>query len=1025
MNKYNSALDFYKKALKVRKKLKSPKILNSYINIGNMYNNTAQYDSALQNFNKASEALKVYKKEIPKSDLKKSDIYLAIGNVYNFKSEHNKSLKYYFKSLKIRKKLLDKNHIDLATVYGNIGTVYRAKSEYDKALKYANKALFIRKENFIENHPHIANSYNNIAIIYSSQGNYEKSLENHFKALNIRKKIFNENNNFELSTSYHNIAIDYDLQGNYEKSLDYLFKSLNIKKKFLGTEHPDIADSYFSLSKAYNLKGDNKKSLEYISKALKIYKKFKNNSKIAMIYNGMALIYKSQKKYKKALKYHFKSLKIKKKIFKKNHISFSISYNNIALIYSDKKNYKKSLKYNFKAISILKNTFGEKHPEISSSYNNMFFVYLEQKNYEKAFECIQKAISSNVMNFNEITNIDKNPKIEKYKDGIQLLNSLNYKAYLYQKLFFENKEEKYSQKAISTYLSCDTLISKMRKNLLSTQDKIKFGEDNYMIYEASVKLCIELADIYSDNLEQSNKYKKLAFYFSEQNKASVLLESIASADALKFSGIPDTLLNLVRKFNIDIASYSNLKNIEEDDSIKNIWNDRLFKAKNSYDSLIKIFEKKYTKYYELKYNNTPVSLEEIQNKLNNKTVMLSYLTSEMDSTISIFAISKKDFLVTHFNLPDNFSNDIRDLRHFLSTAVKANARTLRPLIFDDGKFHYPEEAYNLYKLLFPSKVDSFLNDKNIENLIIIPDGKMATVPFEVFLTEEYKKVEDNKKFSELPYLLNKYNISYNYSATLFNNKKSKELSVNDLIAFAPVFNDEKTSGTTKTTRSILSLSKDKTKTRSFLFDGRYVNPLPGTEVEVDSIFNLYKKNGKKAMIKTHLHANENFVKSGELVKYKIIHFATHGFVNEEKPKFSGILFSQDTTVNTDNIYLEYSSKQQNEGILYQSEIYNLEFNAELVVLSACETGLGKITKSEGVIGLTRALLYAGSKNIIVSLWQVSDDGTKELMIKFYENLLKNEKEKFSIHLRKAKNVLIKDGKYAHPYFWSPFILIGE
>jgi len=162
----------------------------------------------------------------------------------------------------------------------------------------------------------------------------------------------------------------------------------------------------------------------------------------------------------------------------------------------------------------------------------------------------------------------------------------------------------------------------------------------------------------------------------------------------------------------------------------------------------------------------------------------------------------------------------------------------------------------------------------------------------------------------------------------------------------------------------------------------------------------------------HQSANEQFIKSGGLEKYKVLHFATHGFVNSEKPELSGILLAQDSIGNQD-------------GILYSGEIYNLKLNADLVVLSACETGLGKINKGEGIIGLTRALLYAGSKNIIVSLWQVSDESTSDLMIDFYNNLLNTKNKSFSDPLRKAKLKMISEGKFAHPFYWSPFILVGE
>lgn len=117
----------------------------------------------------------------------------------------------------------------------------------------------------------------------------------------------------------------------------------------------------------------------------------------------------------------------------------------------------------------------------------------------------------------------------------------------------------------------------------------------------------------------------------------------------------------------------------------------------------------------------------------------------------------------------------------------------------------------------------------------------------------------------------------------------------------------------------------------------------------------------------------------------------------------------------------------NDGILYMGEIFNLKLNSELMVLSACETGLGKYERVEGVIGLTRALLYAGTKNIIVSLWQVSDKSTEKMMIDFYKDYLNNYDDlyEFNYSLRSAKLKLIKEGKYAHPFFWSPFILIGK
>jgi len=214
-------------------------------------------------------------------------------------------------------------------------------------------------------------------------------------------------------------------------------------------------------------------------------------------------------------------------------------------------------------------------------------------------------------------------------------------------------------------------------------------------------------------------------------------------------------------------------------------------------------------------------------------------------------------------------------------------------------------------------------------------------------------------------------------------------------------------------RQLNWLNTDSLMTNRSMFDRSYITPLPATVTETEAIFKLYDDNNLKAKVLLHNNANEKLIKSGELEHFKVLHFATHGFVNSERPELSGLLLEQDTTGGED-------------GILYSGEIYNLKLNSDLVVLSACETGLGKIQKGEGIIGLTRALLYAGAKNIIVSLWQVADDSTSDLMVNFYKNSLAVKGHRsFSESLRNAKLNMISNGKYAHPLFWSPFILIGN
>jgi len=1015
-----------------------------------------EHAKCYQKQRKLNKAIAVIKPAIEKTLLHNTenniivaDAYNVLGFQYVYQSKFDSTLFYWKKTLKIRKELLNENHADIAGSYLSIGVVYHNKSEYDLALGYYLQSLQIRKKLFGEKHISVAANYNNIGVAYWNKNEYNLALEYYFKSLKIRKELLGEKHPL-VANNYNNIGLVYWNKTEYDLALEYYFKSLQIRKELLGEKHIKIANSYNNIGLAYADKKEHDLSLEYYFKALQIYKELlgEKHPNTATNYNNIGLVYADKKEYDSALDYYFKSLKIRKELLGEKHNDVAMSYNNIGNVYSEKNEYDLALEYHFKTLQIRKELLGKKHADVALSYNNIAIVYNRKKEYDLALQYYQKGIASSLRNFNDTINVHYVPQIKDYLNFQYLLQTLQAKAEIFAepdnviplntKMLSGLSNNDRLKIALRHYQACDTLITKYRQEITTKSDKLALGEKASEIYKDAINVCVDI----ETSVKPSNiiNYNELAFYFSEKNKSSVLLEALAGSEALNFSGIPDTLLNLEHKLSLDITNYDNLKNNEGNDSLANVWNNRLFKSQRSYDSLIVVFETNYPKYYNLKYNNSSATIKQVSDLLDKKTALLSYFIG--DSTITIFAIKKKtfpggqNFIVKQVPKLKKIDlkiawlrNDISDIS-ILAMEVKDSTHEY----VDD----YIEVADELYKTLFPKEITNFLN-KRIKNIIIIPDGMLATLPFEALHTQKYKVSwtdwKNQNYFSDMPYLVKNYNISYNYSATLFqqsspkqNTKKVEITPLNDWIAFAPVFDNANTAGTTTRTRKLLTFENknDSLKTRSYLRNGTYVSPLPGSEKEIETIFDLYEQNKKKAAIKTHKQANEKFVKSKELQNYKIIHFATHGFVNEAKPELSGILFAQDTVSILSEIDKLLGNKPQNEGILFQSEIYNLKFNSELIVLSACETGLGKITKGEGVIGLTRALLYAGTKNIIVSLWQVSDNSTKELMINFYKNLLSDKKQvKFAKHLSDAKRKMIEEKKYAHPYFWSPFILIGE
>lgn len=567
-----------------------------------------------------------------------------------------------------------------------------------------------------------------------------------------------------------------------------------------------------------------------------------------------------------------------------------------------------------------------------------------------------------------------------------------------------NPENYYNnlQIALRHYKAIDTLINQVRIEMKTNSDKLALGEEANHAYTEAIAVCYQLAEL-SDNKKDTEKYLQMAFGFSEKNKSSVLLESLAGAEAMKFSGIPNELLDKESNLqsNINVA-----KQIiaERSDSLKvAAFQSKLFNYNRAYDSLIHVFETNYREYFELKYSNKLASIDDLQGILDKKTTIISY--TETDSLIYAFVISKNQYFVKQ--LPK--TTDYEKLLDIIRMQIMSRVGNTK---------YFAENMNKLHKQLFDFEIPA-----NTENLLIIPSGKMALLPFEALVTD-LGDVEKND-YSQLSYLINEYNISYSYSANLFyrtfpkdKTQKIEVTQLNDWLAYAPVFSDESTGYLTKQTHEMLRAMDENTvdtlQTRGTLLSGEYISPLPGTRSEVEDILEVFDSQHKKANALFNLSANEASVKSGDLENYKYIHFASHGMVNMEKPELSGIILAQDSTIDED-------------GILYIGEMFNLKLNADLTVLSACETGIGEIKKGEGLIGLSRALLYAGSKNIIVSLWKVADNSTKDLMLDFYNNLIENETESsgFSKPLREAKLQMIQNKTYAHPYYWSPFILIGK
>ena len=297
------------------------------------------------------------------------------------------------------------------------------------------------------------------------------------------------------------------------------------------------------------------------------------------------------------------------------------------------------------------------------------------------------------------------------------------------------------------------------------------------------------------------------------------------------------------------------------------------------------------------------------------------------------------------------------------------------------------------------------------------------MPFEALV-----KTTDGADYASLSYLVKTNEIVYAPSASVIAAIRGANPSVregsagkNILLIADPVFNsnDPRAKGNGSAAASgetrglglgLVSAIQD-VNGESMPEYGMRLARLAGTRIEADSIANIARAGGSQPDIWTDLNASEDSVRGRDVTKYRVVHIATHGLLDAKRPQFTGVVLS-------------LVGNKTNDGFLRTDEVFNLRMGAPLVMLSACETGLGKEKRGEGVIGLTRAFMYAGAPTVGVSLWSVADKSTADLMTDFYKRLLAGSSSP-AASMRAAQTAMIDGKKYSAPFYWAPFVLVGE
>ncbi|MFK7908483.1 MAG: CHAT domain-containing protein, partial [Chitinophagales bacterium] len=479
----------------------------------------------------------------------------------------------------------------------------------------------------------------------------------------------------------------------------------------------------------------------------------------------------------------------------------------------------------------------------------------------------------------------------------------------------------------------------------------------------------------------------LAFSFSEKSKNSLLLESIKANEGKSVVGVPDSLLQKEKDLNIDIAFYGKTlqkaQDQKEEAKIK-LYQKYLSQSRLQLVDLREALERDFPKFHALKYRGETTSIAALQSKLLGKqSAFVEYFVG--DSSTFAFVITQSSTDLLRLKNPSILQKEAVNFREVLLNpkAFQQDAKTA----FAD----YQNKASILYQSVLQPVLSSLSND--IQRLILVPDGFLNAIPLEALTkTSETTAGFD---FAKLPYVLYDYSIQYAYSADLLlqNQTRQSQISSNaECLAFAPSYQKGEVAAAQKG-----SLQQLRNTTGN----------LEGTVREIQAIAQFF--NGQFDFGKT---ATERQFKQFA-PQFGILHLAMHGVPDFDNANFNHLQFSN---LETDTL---------EDNLLHHYEIANMDLQAQLVVLSACETGVGKYEKGEGVYSLARSFMYAGVPSVVMSLWKVSDESTSELMPYFYESLHNGESKEMALQDAKIRFLEEANLEYRHPFYWSAFVMMGD
>ncbi len=964
--RYPEAEDFYKQALNIYKL--SPD--NNYSELATTLNNLAVLYERLSYYHKAEDyyqqALEIRKQRLEENFPEIAAVLNNLAILYFKQALYRKAEYYYQQSLEITQRSLPENHPDLATIINNLAVFYSNQGRYQEAENLCKQALEIYQQSLPDNHPKIALGFVTLGLLYFQQSRYQEAEKWYRKASNIYKLALGENHPY-FAGSLNNLAALYSNQGRYQEAEDLYKQALNIYKQELGENHPDVASSLINFGEWHFYLGRYREAEDLYKQALNIYKQElgENHPNVANSLNHLARFYSWQNRYQEAENLHKQALKIREKNLPENHPDVAISLSNLADLYRRQSRYQEAENFQKRGLKLLRQSLPEDHPFIATNLSDLALLYSSQDRYQEAEYFSQKAIE------------------------------------IYQKKLGKNHPD------IATSLNNLAGIHYRQDNIIQA---IKFLTEGLEIEEYNLN-----RNIFVGTESQKREYIAKISGTTNVTVSLHLQSALNNSDAARLAlttilqrkgRILDFLTNTQRilrqrvedpetqeLLNELIAKRTQLSNLafKKPEDISSLEVDRELLA--TVEEEVKELEDKLSlRSAEFSNLSQPITLEKIQQQIPADTALVELLRYR---PFNPKATEGKRFGKPHYAAYILYPNgEIKAIDLGEAEAIDDTVETLRaPLRVPNLRNlkTLQREARELDKLVM-QPVRQLLGET--KTILLSPDAALNLIPFEAL-------VDENNQ-----YLVENYQITYLTSGRDLLRQNSNNNRQSPLVMADPFY-----STTVAVNRSI-DISQG--------FATQTFGRLEGTAEEAKAIQTTMGLSDNQ--IKTKGQATENALK--QVKNPDFLHIATHGFFLEPSPENST---SIDNPLFRSGLVFAGVEKRQSggdDGVFTANEATLLNLvGTQLVVLSACDTGIGDISAGEGIYGLRRAFVIAGSESQLISLWKVQDEATKDLMVAYYQGLKAGKGRRDA--LLQIQRDWLKEGKYQHPYYWASFIFSGD